>query len=120
MIIGDQKYTCTFDFFAPIKLEGSVWNTLPNSVQMKLVKEDAEAEFWPRLTTDKVKEKSFVTIDWDKYVDEDEQDGADIDDSALAGGEYPSPSPFSLLSLSTLFNQILTLLFPFLSLLLPL
>lgn len=59
---------------------------MPNSVQMKLVKEDAEAEFWPRLTTDKVKEKTFVTIDWDKYVDEDEQDGADIDDSALAGG----------------------------------
>ncbi len=53
---------------------------------MKLEKKEKDEEFWARLTTDKVKEKSFVTIDWDRYVDEDEQDG-DFDDSNLAGGQ---------------------------------
>ena len=58
---------------------------LPQSVQMKLNKKEKEEKFWPRLTTDKVREKSFVSVDWDRYVDEDEQDG-DFDDANLQGG----------------------------------
>lgn len=46
---------------------------------MKLMKEDNEAEFWPRLLADKLKEKTNVKVDWDKYVDEDEAEGADFD-----------------------------------------
>ena len=81
-----QTYTIAFDFFKPIELEGSVWNVLPNSVQMKLNKKEKDEEFWTRLTSDKIKEKNTVTIDWDRYVDEDEQDG-DFDDANLAGGQ---------------------------------
>jgi cytosolic prostaglandin-E synthase len=80
------SYSVAFDFFKPIELEGSIWKVLPNSIQMKLVKKDQEDEFWTRLTNDKLKEKSFASIDWDKYVDEDEQDG-DFDESNLAGGQ---------------------------------
>ena len=78
-------YSAKFDFFKEIDVENSIWKVLPNSVQMKLEKKEKDQEFWPRLTTDKVSEKTFVTIDWDRYVDEDEQDG-DFDDSNLAGG----------------------------------
>ncbi len=81
-----MTYSAKFDFFKEINVEDSIWKVLPNSVQMKLEKKEKDEEFWARLTTDKVKEKSFVTIDWDRYVDEDEQDG-DFDDSNLAGGQ---------------------------------
>ena len=42
---------------------------------MHLVKKDKESEFWPRLLQDKVKEKTNVKLDWDRYVDEDEAKG---------------------------------------------
>eukprot|EP00605_Chrysophyceae_sp_TOSAG23-4_P001933 GSChrysophyteH1.ASY1.ANO1.2138.1 assembled CDS len=79
-------YEVKFDFFKEIDVKDSIWKVLPNSVQMKLTKKEKDEEFWPRLTTDKIKEKNTVTIDWDRYVDEDEQDG-DFDDSNLAGGQ---------------------------------
>lgn len=59
-------------------MEGSVWNVTPSSVQMKLNKKDVDAEFWPRLLADKHLEKTNVTVDWDRYVDEDD-DGKDFD-----------------------------------------
>ena len=37
---------------------------------------DEEEEFWPRLLEDKLLEKNQVKIDWDRYVDEDEEDEA--------------------------------------------
>ncbi len=30
--------------------------------------------FWPRLLADKAKEKNNVTVDWDKYIDEEDED----------------------------------------------
>lgn len=51
-------------------------NTLPNP------------QFWPRLLKDKAKEKNQVKIDWDKYVDEDEEEEAGgFDTSGLEGGQ---------------------------------
>ena len=35
---------------------------------MKLNKKEKDEEFWPRLLLDKVKEKTNVKIDWDRYV----------------------------------------------------
>ena len=61
-------------------------NVLPASIQMKIMKKDKEEEdFWPRLLENKVLEKTNVTVDWDKYVDEDEGD-QDFDTGALDGG----------------------------------
>lgn len=67
---GDKSYALNLEFFGEVEKEGSVWNVLPQSIQMKLNKKDKEAEFWPRLLKDKTKEKTNVTIDWDRYVDE--------------------------------------------------
>ena len=65
--------------------EGSTYKTLPRSVQMHIMKKESDEEFWPRLLKDKTKEKNQVKIDWDRYVDEDEEDGG-FDTSALDGG----------------------------------
>ena len=72
--------------FKEIEKEGSIWNVLPSSIHMKLNKKDQDEEFWPRLLLDKALEKTNVTIDWDKYVDEDEAEGNDFDTGALDGG----------------------------------
>lgn len=81
-----SAYQIEFEFFKEIDLEGSVWNVLPQSIQMHLMKKDKEEdEFWPRLLKDKLKEKNGIKIDWDKYVDEDEEDEG-FDTSAMDGG----------------------------------
>ena len=54
-----------------------------------IAKLDQETEYWPRLTKEKVK-NSRITIDWGKWVDEDEEDeapdmGAGMDPSAMQG-----------------------------------
>lgn len=42
---------------------------------MHIVKaEDEDSEFWPRLLKDKLLEKNQVKIDWDRYVDEDDEE----------------------------------------------
>ena len=82
---GDKDYNVTLEFFKEIETDGSVWNVLPASVQMKLNKKAKGEEFWPRLLKDKALEKTNVTVDWDRYVDEDEQDG-DFDTSNLDDG----------------------------------
>jgi hypothetical protein len=82
-----SNYQVDFEFFKEIDLEGSVWNVLPQSIQMHLMKKDKEEdEFWPRLLKDKLKEKNGIKIDWDKYVDEDEEEEG-FDTSALDGGQ---------------------------------
>jgi len=82
---GDKAYHVTLDFFKEIETEGSVWNVLPASVQMKLNKKEKGEKFWPRLLKDKALEKNGISVDWDRYVDEDEQDG-DFDMSNLDDG----------------------------------
>jgi prostaglandin-E synthase len=53
---------------------------------MFIVKKDKEEEeFWLRLLKDKALEKNQVKIDWDRYVDEDEE-GEGFDMSNLEGG----------------------------------
>jgi prostaglandin-E synthase len=52
---------------------------------MKLIKKEVEEEFWPRLLKDKVLEKTNVTTDWDRYVDEDEENGG-FNTENLEGG----------------------------------
>ena len=50
------------------------------------MKKDKDNEdFWPRLMKDKLLEKNQVKLDWDRYVDEDEEDEG-FDMSAMQGG----------------------------------
>jgi prostaglandin-E synthase len=89
---GGKEYDVDLEFFKPIVNATSTYKVLPRSVQMHIMKkqsenEDDDEEFWPRLLKDKVKEKNQVAVDWDRYVDEDDQDGGEgFDTSALEGG----------------------------------
>jgi hypothetical protein len=88
-ISGDQEYSLSIKFFKPVdsKAEGSTYKVLPRSVQMHVMKKNKEEEFWPRLLEDKHLEKNQVTVDWSRYVDEDEEDEeGGFDTSALEGG----------------------------------
>ena len=86
------------EFFAAIVKAESAWNTRGRNVIITLSKTDKETEYWPRLTKEKVK-NARITVDWNKWVDEDEEDeapnadmGADFDPSmmnAFGGGGMP-------------------------------
>ena len=52
---------------------------------LKLYKKDLEAEYWPRLTKEKMK-YSYIKTDFDKWVDVDEQDEVEAEGNDAAQG----------------------------------
>lgn len=82
----NKEYELDIVFFKPVDSEGSTYKVLPRSVVMHVMKKEKDdEEFWPRLLKDKALEKNRVKIDWDRYVDEDEEEEG-FDKSALEGG----------------------------------
>ncbi|KAJ8608911.1 hypothetical protein CTAYLR_005268 [Chrysophaeum taylorii] len=82
----ERKYGFSFDFFDKAVPEESKWKNHGRNVQMHIVKDDKDKDHWPRLFSDKKIDKQFVTTDWSRYVDEDEEAGDDgFDMSALDG-----------------------------------
>ena len=61
------------DFFTDIEREGSAWNTKGKNILLTLSKKDKDAEHWPRITKEKIK-NSLIKVDWDRWVEEDEED----------------------------------------------
>ncbi|KNZ57419.1 hypothetical protein VP01_2165g4 [Puccinia sorghi] len=57
------------------------------SLQIVLTKKDLKEEYWPRLTKDK--RVNFVKTDFALWVDEDEQNGAAVDDGFASTGAPP-------------------------------
>jgi len=83
----NKDYEVDIAFLKPVDAEGSTYKILPRSVQMHVMKKEKdEEEFWPRLLKDKALEKNQVKVDWDRYVDEDEEEEG-FDTSALDGGQ---------------------------------
>ena len=86
---GEKEYSVNIEFLKAVNAEGSTYKVLPRSVQMLLKKvpdeDGGDEEFWPRLLKDKALEKNQVKIDWDRYVDEDEEEEG-FDTSNLEGG----------------------------------
>lgn len=75
------------DFYEEIDVDNSIKN-LENGSHIYLVlrKSKAQEEFWPRLTKEKLK-YHYIKTDFDKWVDEDEQDEvAEQDEDLMAGG----------------------------------
>ena len=71
------------EFFAPITKSECKHNTNGRNPIITLSKTDKDTEYWPRLTKEKVK-NSRITVDWNKWVDEDEEDAAPAD----MGGDF--------------------------------
>ncbi|KAL3421476.1 cs domain-containing protein [Phlyctema vagabunda] len=80
-----RTYAVDLDFYAEIDKEQSKIHHTPKNVQMVLRKKELKEEFWPRLLKD-AKKVHFLKTDFDKWVDEDEQDEAPEDDLAAMGG----------------------------------
>ena len=70
-----QAYGFELTLFEGIVVEESRWNTKGRNIILNISKANKEAEYWPRLTRDKIK-NAHINIDWAKWVDEDEEDQA--------------------------------------------
>ena len=81
-----KEYGVEMKLFAPVSTEDSTWKVLPRSVQLHIMKKEKseDDEEWPRLLEDKALQKSFVSIDWDRWDDEEADEAFDM--SALDGG----------------------------------
>ena len=82
---GEKKYASTTPLFAEIVPEESSHVVRDSRVELKLAKKDTSAEYWPRITKDKVK-NMHITIDWAKWKDEDEVDAKEDLGDFGAGG----------------------------------
>ncbi|KAI3403076.1 SBA1 [Candida oxycetoniae] len=79
------SYELKIDFYEEIDPKESKINTESgNHIYMVLRKKKLQEEYWPRLTKEKLK-YHYIKTDFDKWVDEDEQDEVK-DDADLMGG----------------------------------
>ncbi|PWY97081.1 HSP20-like chaperone [Testicularia cyperi] len=83
--IESKEYSFKLDFFEEIDVENSKQHLTSKSLYCVLRKKQAKEEFWPRLTKDKVRLHNVKT-DFDKWVDEDEQNDAEAEDLSGMGG----------------------------------
>ncbi|GKZ25316.1 hypothetical protein AbraIFM66950_004391 [Aspergillus brasiliensis] len=81
------KYHVSLDLYAEIDPENSKVNHSDREVELVLRKKELKEEYWPRLlnTTQKI---HFLKTDFDKWVDEDEQDEVNEDDYANNFGGF--------------------------------
>lgn len=80
-----RKYHVVLDFFAEIDPAESKINHTAKNIEMKLQKKELKEEYWPRLLKDS-KRLHFLKTDFDKWVDEDEQNEAPEEDFSQFGG----------------------------------
>ncbi|KAJ2986192.1 hypothetical protein NUW58_g5143 [Xylaria curta] len=80
-----RTYHLDISFYAEIDVENSKTHHTARNVEIKLRKKDLKEEYWPRLLKDSAKVQ-FVKTDFDKWVDEDEQNEAPEDDLSQFGG----------------------------------
>lgn len=73
------------EFWGEIDPEESKINHTSKNVEMKLHKKELKDEYWPRLIKDS-KRVHFIKTDFDKWVDEDEQNEAPEEDFSQFGG----------------------------------
>ncbi|KAF7535138.1 hypothetical protein G7Z17_g13252 [Cylindrodendrum hubeiense] len=73
------------EFFAEIDPEKSRINHTGKNIELKLQKKELKEEYWPRLFKE-AKRAHFLKTDFDKWVDEDEQNEAAEEDFSQFGG----------------------------------
>jgi len=81
-----RTYHVELDFYDEIDEKETKINHTGKNVQMVLRKKELKEEFWPRLLKE-AKKVHYLKTDFDKWVDEDEQEEAPEDDAmANMGG----------------------------------
>lgn len=79
-----DHYHLAIDFFKEIDTENSRQVRVGNAIKFVLRKKEKQEEYWPRITKEKVK-YHYIKTDFDKWVDEDEQEEAKDEDDMLNG-----------------------------------
>jgi len=72
-------YHLEMEFFSEIDVENSKTHHTAANIQMILRKKELKEEYWPRLLKDPAK-VHYLRTDFDKWIDEDEQNEAPEDD----------------------------------------
>ncbi|KAI1480676.1 HSP20-like chaperone [Daldinia eschscholtzii] len=80
-----RTYHLELTFYAEIDPAESKVHHTDRNVELKLRKKELNDEYWPRLLKDS-KKVQFLKTDFDKWVDEDEQNEAPEDDFSQFGG----------------------------------
>ncbi|KAI1906674.1 p23 chaperone protein wos2 [Ophidiomyces ophidiicola] len=78
-------YKVDMELYGEIDVENSKTHHSARGVDMILRKKEHKEEYWPRLLKES-KKVHFVKTDFDKWVDEDEQDEAPEEDFSMPGG----------------------------------
>ncbi|KAL9602481.1 MAG: hypothetical protein Q9219_001773 [cf. Caloplaca sp. 3 TL-2023] len=81
-------YHVELEFFAEIDVENSKTHHTSRDVLFVLRKKELKEDYWPRLLKEN-KKMHFLKTDFDKWVDEDEQEGAPVDDMMGGMGGMP-------------------------------
>ncbi|KAI4161966.1 MAG: hypothetical protein LQ342_004414 [Letrouitia transgressa] len=85
-------YHVELEFWAEIDVENSKTHHTSRDVFFVLRKKESKEEYWPRLLKED-KKVHFLKTDFDKWVDEDEQEGGIDDDLSAMGGGMPGMDP---------------------------
>lgn len=80
-----KTYHLELEFYAEIDDKASKVNHTGKNVELKLQKKELNEAYWPRLLKE-AKRAHFLRTDFDKWVDEDEQNEAAEDDFSQFGG----------------------------------
>lgn len=80
-----KTYHLELEFYAEIDDKESKVNHTGKNIEMKLQKKELDDAYWPRLLKDS-KKVHFLKTDFDKWVDEDEQNEAPEEDFSQFGG----------------------------------
>ncbi|KAH6656846.1 HSP20-like chaperone [Truncatella angustata] len=80
-----RDFHLELEFYAEIDPENSKINHTSRNVELKLRKKELKEEYWPRLLKES-KKLQFLKTDFDKWIDEDEQNEAPEDDFSQFGG----------------------------------
>ncbi|KAI3323917.1 HSP20-like chaperone [Xylariaceae sp. AK1471] len=103
-----RTYHVELSFYAEIDVAESKIHHTARNVEMKLRKKELKEEYWPRLLKDAAKVQ-FLKTDFDKWVDEDEQNEAPEDDMSQFGGMGTLTStipPFDFTSYGSAYDSI--------------
>jgi len=80
-----RSYHLELEFYGEIDPENSKINHTSRNVEIKLRKKELKEEYWPRLLKES-KKLQFLKTDFDKWVDEDDQNEAPEEDYSNFGG----------------------------------
>lgn len=80
-----KTYHLELEFYAEIDEKATKVNHTGKNVELKLQKKELNEAYWPRLLKE-AKKVHFLRTDFDKWVDEDEQNEAAEEDMSQFGG----------------------------------